>query len=325
MAILTDKGALRMLDDKLANFLIARTDIQTYTQMDKVICRGQLTPKNHRTKQQELCTFSCPCTTNKEAKDGSTIVNEASSTFPIKNIFAPHHEFAHWYISRVLPRMVENGDLVLPDFISQGDYEWAEPSNSICPGSEGSYENSGKAHAFIWNSMRQDSKIEDQCKLHHYFISAGQHYIGLEGNGEMLENGRRIAKSRSLNIYKMYKILFPCDNPYVSICEDFAYGMTKGLAQKLIIGQSKEGSPSEMVCRSDVDKPELTEIRAIKSVPQNDFVQDKKWFVDKCKRVLRTGGWITGSKLGDLKQGEVERALEDGNEYAWWLRYVNYK
>ena len=309
-----------MLDDKLANFLIARTDIQTYTQMDKVICRGQLTPKNHRTKQQELCTFSCPCTTNKEAKDGSTIVNEASSTFPIKNIFAPHHEFAHWYISRVLPRMVENGDLVLPDFISQDDYKWAEPSNSICPGSEGSYKNSGENHAFIWNSMRQDSKRGNQCKLHHFFIAAGQDYIGLEGNGEMRQNGRSNAESWSPNIYNMYKILFPCENQYVSICEDFAYGMTKGLAQKLIIGQSKEGSPSEMVCRSDVDKPELTEIQAIKPVQQDDFIQGEQWFEAKCKRVLRKGGWITGSNTDDLKQGEVEGALKDSNEYAWWLR-----
>ena len=137
------------------------------------------------------------------------------------------------------------------------------------------------------------------------------------------------------------KQIWPCNNTYLSVCEDFAYGFTKGLNQKLIIGKSDPKDRSQMICHNDLDVSEIDEVQALSPVPEKDAEFKKKTkngnetiisWVDgqsKCKRVLKLGTelgdpWVettpNGKKVTKIIYDNLQTSLGDSSERAWWLR-----
>ena len=248
------------------------------------------------------------------------------NNFPTGNIFAPAHEIAHWYINRVVARMVENGDLKLPEFINSPEWKFQEPKGNICEGEE--TKQGRPFQTWLWNSLQQSTekgitKI-DRCKNHHYFIYSGQGLWGLTGHGpKQIEWKQRIQKNEP-NLYNLYKEIWPCNNQYLSNCEDSAHGMTKGLAQTFIMGKSSSEDPAKMTCLDNVDKPEVEAADALSDLPTEDVVEEEEYaefYQKKCKKVLKAGGWIEAARpLENLKPGEVASTLQYSDERAWWLR-----
>jgi len=257
---------------------------------------------------------SCPCAAHKKP------------SFPIKQIFTFAHEMAHWYIGRVLPKMHATGGLTLPEFINTTSWSWQQPYDCEDPTKKREINPVG---AFLWNSGMQD-KVQgntktDPCKTHHYFIYTGQDkYLSLPCGGECKKATRAMLKSKNPNLSNLLENLWPCDNDYVSVCEDSAYGMTKGLAQRLIIGKSDDPSdPSKMTCRDD-DTAEIdtTEMNALSPIPKEDvFKPTEKYNQDHCMSVINRGGWLTDAKKNyELPFGKVAESLHLSHERAWWLR-----
>ena len=166
--------------------------------------------------------------------------------------------------------------------------------------------------------LNKTTSIE-RCKNHHYFIYTGQdkfHNFG-RGQGEAKEATRRKLKKTNQNLYNLLEQIWPCNNPFVAICEDDAHGYTKGAAQKLIIGKSVEGKPYEMECLKDADTPELDVVQDLSPLPTKNVGTESK-----CLAVTQDGGWI-GKYLVSFKRmvsGVVDQALGESNELAWWLR-----
>ena len=132
-------------------------------------------------------------------------------------------------------------------------------------------------------------------------------------------------------------VLWPCNNSYVSECEDDAYGMTKGLAESLIIGRSDHEVPSTMTCEDQDDTADIDEMNMISDIPieNNLNVIEREWGRDiyPCLPVLHAGGWISNDPYEDAEYGLYDRtnfgliygtrpdqSLSHGNEMAWWLR-----
>ena len=116
--------------------------------------------------------------------------------------------------------------------------------------------------------------------------------------------------------------IWPCNNEYISVCEDSAHGMTKGAAQKLTIGRSVEGKPYKMECLKDVDTPEVA-MKDLSPLPTDDVSLDENraWNKAKCQRATQDGGFLTRQQsFDDLATGEVAKLLGESNEHAWWLR-----
>jgi len=142
-------------------------------------------------------------------------------------------------------------------------------------------------------------------------------------------------------------VLWPCNNSYVSECEDDAYGMTKGLAESLIIGRSDHEVPSTMTCEDQDDTADIDEMNMISDIPiENELnpVIDRE-SLDKypCLPVLHAGGWISNDPYGWMRNDHTyedaeyhgvddrtnfgliygtrpDQSLSHGNEMAWWLR-----
>ena len=247
--------------------------------------------------------------------------------FPILQIKTAAHEMAHWYIKHVFPKMHAAGYLKLPEFKNTPEWSFKE-NDGRCEGNKGT--NTEGTFTYLWNAVNQarlrgTSKI-DACKTHHYFIYSGQDiYLNFVSNGKQKEEVRQKLKEDDPNLYNMLRIIWPCDNYYISVCEDSAHGMTKGLAQKLRIGKSDPNNPTNMICTDD-DTAEiaLTDVKDITPLPKaNVFTDDQTAdkHAEKCKKVMRREGWLEGYvDLLDLPVGKVKESLAVSNERGWWLR-----
>jgi len=301
--------------------------------------------------------MSCPC--------------NLAVTFPIRQIYTAAHELAHWYIKYVFPDMVFHGYLKLPDFVDNPEWKW----NSTVKDHVGGTGN--PVTDFLWNSIQQDrltrynedyercepksngkypagcEKTDAGCKkkdgvykcsnTHHYFIYTGQdNFIGLASNAAKVEQRAKGFKTNP-NLFNLLDQIWPCKNTYVSVCEDFAHGWTKGLNQKLIIGKSDPDDLSKMICDADLDVPEIDEVLPLASVPAGNAVfgttthyktEKRNAYADaedKCLQVLERGPaekkgpkglWITTNEAGEkvLNFNALRSSLGDSTERAWWLR-----
>jgi len=284
---------------------------------------------------------SCPCGHDKPVprrknKDG-TLKKLEKNHFPSLSIFATAHEMGHVYIAYVLTEMEKAGRLTVPKFINSTVWNWTQPynapfgdKNKWCGRTESSSKREGKVHDFIWNALQQDSlkgttKI-DRCQNEHFFIYTGQDkFLGFPSGGEPKKKKRKYLKENNTNLWNLLEKIWPCNNNYLSVCEDSAYGMTKGLTEKLRIGKHDPDSPADMVCKDDIDKPEIDEdeMQKLSPVPTEDVSIPKyvDWNKEKCLKVAREGEFLTSKqKLGDLEEGQVAKSLVDSNEYGWWLR-----
>ena len=53
------------------------------------------------------------------------------------------------------------------------------------------------------------------------------------------------------------KKIWPCDNYYIPVCKDAAYGFLLGAAQTFTIGKADPKDPANMICKKDLDKPQV--------------------------------------------------------------------
>jgi len=273
--------------------------------------------------------LSCPCEKYPWWK-----VTDKTIKFPIKQIKTSAHEMAHYYIKQVLPLMQKAGKLQLPKFIDSTEWKWTTPydgpyeDGTSCK-TEERFALQGPVYAYLWNSLQQDhlkgiTNI-DRCKHQHYFIYTGQdQFLSLPSGGEQKEISRKNLKESQANLFNLLEIIWPCNNKYVSVCEDSAYGMTKGLVQKLIIGKSDPTNPSNMIC-GDHDSPEIEEkdMNKISPLPTSDVYedQDKDYSLNKCLNVARIAGFLAEKgHFSELEKGVVAASLDDSNERGWWLR-----
>merc|ERR1719154_925096 len=283
--------------------------------------------------------LSCPCekypywkTTTKDSKWKKT---DSTIKFPIRQIKTSAHEMAHYYIKYVLPLMYAAGKLELPKFINSPEWSWTTPYDG--PYEDGtSCENiaqrrgeQGPVFDFLWNSLQQahmkkTSNI-DRCKNHHYFIYSGQDkFLGLESGGKPKENLRKECQEKNENLFNLLEIIWPCNNQYIAVCEDSAYGMTKGLAQKLLIGKSDPANPSNMICEDiDISEIDVEDMDKLSSPPTSDVTEEDKktWYRNKCRKVAKKAGFLAeDQRLSALDHGVVASSLDDSSEYGWWLR-----
>jgi len=279
--------------------------------------------------------LSCPCEKYPWWKATEEENKEKTIKFPLRQIVTSAHEMAHFYVKYVLPPMQFAGKLDLPEFINSPEWSWTTPYDGpyedgiTCPGSEKSSASQGPVFDFLWNSLQQDhlkgTTNIDRCKNHHYFIYTGQdNFLGLPGGGKLKEDKRKNGRENNPNLFNLLEIIWPCNNKYVGVCEDSAYGMTKGLAQKFLIGKSDPANPSSMIC-GDIDSPEIGEegVYELSPLPNNDVLddQDAAYSLKKCLDVTKKGEFLSENEtFSDLIAGVVANSLVDSNEYGWWLR-----
>jgi len=248
-------------------------------------------------------------------------------SFPILQIFTFAHEMAHWYIKRVLPRMYQSGGLKLPEFVTNATSGWTftTPEKVDQPGKP-MWE---AVRTWLYNAASQDkilgnTGVRDPSKTHHYFIYTGQDkYLSLPCGGECRDAKRRKMQLRNTNLFNLQKMLWPCNNDYISVCEDYAFNFKKGLAQKLRIGKSDPDDISKMICTDD-DTAEIEEDEVPKDpedLSQVDRMDTAAPELNKCLRVINREGWLKNAKnTFDLPYGEVAKSLPLSNERAWWSR-----
>ena len=261
--------------------------------------------------------LSCPC--NPSKRDWLP--------FPILQIKTAAHEMAHWYIKRVFQKMHAAGYLTLPEFKNTPEWSFKAYDGSC---TDGKIVEKDPTYLYLWNAVNQAvlrgvSKI-DTCKTHHYFIYSGQDkYLSFVSNGKKKEEARRKLEEKDPNLFNLLKLIWPCNNRYISVCEDSAHGMTKGLAQKLLLGKSDPKNPTNMICNDD-DTAEIgeTDVAEVTPLPKaNVFTEDQTDAkqAQKCVRVMNLEGWMQGyADLLDLPIGKVQESLADSNERGWWLR-----
>merc|ERR1712200_372205 len=182
------------------------------------------------------------------------------------------------------------------------------------------YKKQGEAFSYIWNSymsriFRGEKKIEQAIpgknyakNWHHFFLYGGTKFFhSFVRGGEKKTEQRRTVEEKKINTYNLMMEIWPCNNRYISVCEDSNYGMTKGLAQTLMIGQQNVDDPTKMDCK-DLDKAEIT-MAELLADPGDEY---KKW---KSNKKI----WSTEDTLA-MARGVLMQPLKDSSEWAWFLR-----
>merc|ERR1719239_1028127 len=162
--------------------------------------------------------------------------------------------------------------------------------------------------------IKEEVKIDP--RVHSMII--GKRGLGF-GNGQAKEESRTALREANPNLANLVAEIWPCNNYYVSVCEDAAHGFTKGLAQQLVIGKSSEVDITQMTCLPDMDTPELTDVAPLSPLPTEDvnLPSMEKVFLKKCQKTINRA---FEKKATDLETGEIAGYLGHSNEYAWWLR-----
>lgn len=135
--------------------------------------------------------------------------------------------------------------------VDDPQYVAKKEAQMSCPEVEATSEKFGPTYDFIWNSIHQDARTttsKDVSDLgtelvyshkegdkstvirgcdyfNHYFIYAGlEKFLNLRGEGkEKLAKRREYSSLRNPNLYNLMKEIWPCENKYISNCEDDAY------------------------------------------------------------------------------------------------------
>jgi len=252
-------------------------------------------------------------------------------------VITPEHEIGHWWLKYVAPQMVRDGLLKLPEWEAANGWDFSSPSNSFANKSECVTKNYGDFGDFLWN-VRMQRIYGEQGKdnvilpvksygLHHYaqyrYITK---YLSFGSGGQGKTNRRQEVKEQYPNAYKLLRMLWPCDNQYLSVCEDSAYGMKKGAAQKFLIGQRSDDDTTKMVCK-DIDQAEVDEQQVkLQRIAADDVLEGNENDSEaitkikskcKCERIAGNGGWI--AQHSDCKRIKKVMAwnAKNGKEWDW--------
>jgi len=259
--------------------------------------------------------------------------------YPFSGQGSPSHELFHYAIKYVLTKIPKEKLMDgLPTFFPKGT--WKKTKSPM----------ENPMLDFLWNAFFQDKengfnhiKLRKSGipKIHHYVI-----YEGMEkfindgaGSGEMRTKLRTQLKENNPNLYNFLKLLWPCNNAYISPCKDSAYGFTLGASQRFKIGKADPNEPSKMICKEDIDEAEVETPDAISPIPDKDAPEEwithknKKekegvvdgWEPPRCEDALKRVGLKSSEKV---QYGDVMQKLklggsdpnDHGNEYAWWMR-----
>lgn len=131
-------------------------------------------------------------------------------------------------------------------------------------------------------------------------------------------------------MYNLAKILWPCNNKYIPPCEDSVYDMTKGLAQRFLIGRSidPESDPNTMECK--IEPEENAEIKEediieLPPMPADDVYLEETRDKYKSKCEHEANMWTDKPVWKNeyemiMKPDIVAQALEYSDDFAWYLR-----
>ena len=256
------------------------------------------------------------------------------------NIVTVEHEIGHWWLKYVAPQMVRDGLLKLPKFEEKHGWKWTAPNNSYAEASDCITEKFGDFGDFLWNARMQKKfriigkeniqlPVKKQLAYLHHFVqySVIHPYLSFVSDGEQKIEQRKQLEEDFPNVFKLLKQLWPCDNKYVPACEDSAYGMKKGAAQRLLIGQRSPDTPTQMVCK-DVDTSEIgkEEVKLV-PLPTGDIYLGKSDDSPanikvkakcKCNKIAKAGGWVEQhpSKCM-LVNKELKKYNENGRAWSW--------
>lgn len=254
---------------------------------------------------------------------------------------------SHWYIRVVLPEMVKAGDLVLPTF--QGTDLWTKttPNNEWCKGdkvAEKLYDRYGEMYSYLWNERMQITAYSEgkpsqiNCGYpnlqHSMDYGATGKFHSLQFGGEGKQAKRDLVKEERPNLYNLLKLLWPCNNKYIGVCEDSVRGMTLGLAQRFKIGKSIDpANPNKMECVYEKEAEiEEAKVTPLPELPTEDvyYGDNKIASQDKCQKQAVNTNLLTTDKQKwttddtgerqELRLGKLFQPLADSHEYAWYLR-----
>ena len=259
--------------------------------------------------------------------------------------------------------MVKDGKLTLPDFVGQANWpEMITPVATWGKHAVKKYKKQGEAYSYIWNSymsrlFRGEKTIDKAIpgknyakNWHHFFLYGGTKFFhSFVRGGEKKTEQRRTVEENKINTYNLMMEIWPCNNRYISVCEDSNYGMTKGLAQTLMIGQQNVDDPTKMDCK-DLDKAEIT-MAELLADPGDDYKNDQSDLAfaqqQVCQEAAAKPGWVDKKppslkKLGSnpkeynkwksnkkiwstedtlaMARGVLMQPLKDSSEWAWFLR-----
>jgi len=248
--------------------------------------------------------------------------------YPVRGQGAPAHEVAHYFFNRVLAKMAQRNLLHIPDFVDvpglNFNYEDTKFMDEYPPNTFSNFVN----NSFAQDRERGSTKIKEEAafSLHHYFIYTGmQQFITVRGgSGAEREVARKELHDNSPNLFNLVKEIWPCSNPYIGPCKDDAFGGKLQLAQTLKIGKVDPNDPRKMICREDLDTPEVSEndVPAVDPTPTHDKCTSEEW----CNKTINDKKEVWG-KVDQLKMGSVEQLLnpsgdanDHGSEHAWWLK-----
>ena len=72
-----------------------------------------------------------------------------------------------------------------------------------------------------------------------------------------MEKEQKLFMDRSPNLYNLMKEIWPCKNTYTPVCKDAARGFKIGQFQTFNIGKVDPNDVTQMICKSDLDEPEV--------------------------------------------------------------------
>ena len=254
-------------------------------------------------------------------------------------ITVPEHEVAHYWLRSVVPQMVEDGLLKLPKWEAANGWEYISPSNSFSALSSTVSKSMGDFGDFLWNARMQGiyrKEGKGNVKLpvpasswymHHYAQSRYiTRYLSFKSGGENKTKVRQEVKKQFPNAYKVLQMLWPCDNQYLPVCEDAAYGMKKGAAQRLLIGQRSDDDSTKMVCR-DIDQAEVNpdEVKLQPMATDDVYLgsnDDSEAIIKikakcKCENVAGKGGWIVQRSDCKSMSKEMKKNAKKGQAWSW--------
>lgn len=234
----------------------------------------------------------------------------------------------------VTPQMVRDGLLKLPEWVDDYGWNYTKPNNSYAEKSECVSLGYGEWGDFLFNVRLQRhyervGKDNVKLPLKYYML---QHYVQYKaihpylsfktGGKEKMEQREKVKKEHPM-MYKLIQLLWPCDNEYLGVCEDSAYDMKKGAAQKLLIGQRSPDDITKMVCKK-VDtaqvKPEEVKLSA---KPEDDVYVGAEGddpailkIKSKCKcgKIAWKAGWVEKSQC---EKSEIEKYADENKPWDW--------
>lgn len=260
--------------------------------------------------------LSCPCDMN----------------FPSLGKDTPAHEMGHYFI-HLLIRMSKEGLFKLPEYVDpenlwkyQKPFAMVTKRKKTCTNASvaNQVEKKGEFYTWVWNSRQQDrmkgtTVFASACSTQHYIMYSGQNYYLFQGTQSMMDGSRECFKKKSPNLINLMKKIWPCDNYYIPVCKDAAYGFLLGAAQTFTIGKADPKDPANMICKKDLDKPQIL----VKDLPEMEKPTEDLGSKIKCAKIARKVDPDLGMQIEEGKsvpRNAFARYLKNNREEAWWLR-----